>query len=168
MLENRSAAATETTTPRSPTAEPSRLLRSRKTNDVFSGLSKNTTGGRRIADLLRGFLRAMGNPDDTVLQANALRAAELTTAAECARAKLLVGEADADQVVRLEGMADRAVRRLGLAQAAKAPQQSLSEYLASRRAEQTVGSSADDEATEEAAEKTPAGELPDGSGEDVG
>jgi hypothetical protein len=65
-------------------------------------------------------------------------------------------------------MADRAVRRLSLDRKREPAGPTLSEYLASRRAEQTVGSSADDEATEEAAEKTPAGELPDGSGEDVG
>ena len=56
----------------------------------------------------------MGDPDDVVLQANALRAAELTTAAEVARGKLLSGIGDADQVVKLENMAARAVRALGI------------------------------------------------------
>jgi hypothetical protein len=94
--------------------EPSPKQRARRTNDPFSGLSKNTAIGRRVADLLRSFLRAMGDPDDVVLQANALRAAELTVAAEAARGRLLAGGGDADQVVRLEGTAARAARALGL------------------------------------------------------
>lgn len=121
MLENRTAAAAETTVARAPSAEPSTRSRSRRTNDPFSGISKNTAGGRRIADLLRGFLKAMGDPADVVLQANALRAAELTVAAESARAKLLAGTGDADSCVRLEGAASRAVRALGLDREAAKP-----------------------------------------------
>jgi len=113
-------------------AEPSPFLRSRRTNNAFAGLSKNTTTGRRVADLLRSFLRSMGDPTDAVLQANALRAAELTVAAEVARAALLAGTGDADKVVRLEGMAARAVKALGAVQAKPAPP-SLMEYLAAKR-----------------------------------
>ena len=110
----RATAAAEPTADRAPSAEPSRLLRSRRTNDPFSGLSRNTAAGRRVADLLRAFLKAMRDPVDVVLQANALRAAELTVAAESARGRLLAGDGDSDAVVRLEGMAARSVRALGI------------------------------------------------------
>jgi hypothetical protein len=111
---NRTTAAAEATADRAPSAEPARQLRSRRTNDPFSGLSRNTAAGRRVADLLRGLLRDMGNPADVVLQANALRAAELMVGAEIARSKLLAGDGDADVVLRLEGAAGRAVRALGI------------------------------------------------------
>ena len=133
----RAATVTEPSAARAPSAEPVRQLRSARTNNPFAGgLSKNTAAGRRVADLLRGFLRAMGNPGDAVLQSNALRAAELMVAGEIARAKLLEGTGDADTVVRLEGAADRALKRLGLP---KTPPMSgpttLAEHLARRAAE---------------------------------
>jgi hypothetical protein len=114
VLKNPASTAASAPIVRASNAEPSRQLRSRRTNDPFSDLSKNTATGRRVADLLRGFLRAMGDPTDAVLQANALRAAELTVAAETARAQLLAGDSGADPVVRLEGMAARSVRALGI------------------------------------------------------
>jgi hypothetical protein len=62
------------------------------------------------------YLRAMGNPVDALAQANALAAAELKVATEDARAKLLAGgNIDPDQVVKLEGAAARAERKLGIA-----------------------------------------------------
>ena len=45
--------------------------------------------------------------------ASILAAAGLTVAAEAARAALLAGGGDIEQVVRLENLAARAVRRLG-------------------------------------------------------
>jgi hypothetical protein len=127
----RTAAVAKPSAARAPGAEPSRQLRARRTNNPFAGgLSKNTAAGRRVADLLRGFLRAMGNPSDTVLQANALRAAELTVAAETARAKLLADNGDIDAVVRIEGMAARSVKALGIKPAAKPAGLTLAEYLA--------------------------------------
>ena len=57
----------------------------------------------------------MGNPADALAQANALAAAELKVAAEEARAKLLAGgDIEPDQVVKLEGAAARAERKLGI------------------------------------------------------
>lgn len=137
----RTATVTEPSAARAPSAEPRRQLRSVRTNNPFAGgLSKNTSQGRRVADLLRSFFRAMGDPSDAVLQSNALRAAELMVAGEIARAKLLEGTGDADAVVRLEGAGDRAVKRLGLAKAspARSGPTTLASYLASR-------SQADDE-----------------------
>jgi hypothetical protein len=127
----RNSADAETTADRAPSAEPSRLLRSRRTNDPFSGLARNTAGGRRIADLLRAFLKAMSDPDDVVLQANALRAAERTVAAESARGRLLAGDGDSDAVVRLENMAARAVKALGIDRKRGPAGPTLAQYLAS-------------------------------------
>jgi hypothetical protein len=111
----RNTADTELTAGRA-VKEPAAKQRSRRTNDPnHGGVSRNTSAGRRVRDLLRAYLKAMGDPDDVVLQANALRAAELVTAAEIERHKLLSGVGDADAVLRLEGAAGRAVRALGIA-----------------------------------------------------
>jgi hypothetical protein len=133
MFDSRTTTAIEAHADRALSAEPPPTLRSAVTNDVFAGLSKNTATGRRVADLLRGFLRAMGEPKDIVQQANALRAAELTVAAESARAKLLAGDGDIDAVARLEGVARRSVADLRLPAAQREPAEpTLAEYLRDR------------------------------------
>lgn len=71
----RNSADAELTTERVPTERPAKQRSRRTNNPNHGGVSKNTAAGRRAADLLRAFLRAMGAPDDVVLQANALRAA---------------------------------------------------------------------------------------------
>jgi hypothetical protein len=88
--------------------------RSAVTNGPMRRVNGNTAAGRRCRDLYRAFLQHMTNPADTIAQANALNAAELTVAAENARTKLLAGAGDIEQIVRLENLANRAVRRLGL------------------------------------------------------
>jgi hypothetical protein len=109
--------------------------RAKTTNDPASRANLNTANGRRVADLYRSYLRAMGDPTDAVAQANVLAAAELTVAAETARVQLLAGKADVDQLVKLENLAARAIRRLGIKPgAAAAPTQSLAAYLASKQA----------------------------------
>jgi hypothetical protein len=96
--------------PRPPNA------RSRTTNDALAARTdRNTARGRRVADIYLAFMAAMGNPQDTISQANALRAAELKVAAEDARKRMLDGTGgDPDQLVRLENLAARAERRLGI------------------------------------------------------
>lgn len=127
----RNSAEAEATAGRMP-KEPAAKQRARRTNNPnHGGVSKNTAAGRRVADLLRAFLREMGDPCDVVLQANALRAAELTTAGEIARGKLLSGVGDADQVVKLENMAARAVRALNIRNKGATTGPTLAEYLAS-------------------------------------
>jgi hypothetical protein len=130
VLENRSAAVNAPSPLRTPRAEPPSKLRARRTNDPWAGIDRNTAAGRRIADLLRAFLRQMGNPTDAVSTADALRAAELVVASEQARAKLLAGEGDADMVVRLEGASDRAIRRLGIKAGKPDATPRLRDYLA--------------------------------------
>ena len=102
--------------------------RSATTNGPMRRTSGNTAAGRRVRDLYNAFLQHMTNPTDTIAQANALNAAELTVAVENVRAKLLAGQGDVEQIVRLENLANRAVRRLGLRRT-EAPQLSIREQL---------------------------------------
>jgi hypothetical protein len=121
---------------RSATAEPITTRRAKTTNDPASRANLNTANGRRVADLYRSYLRAMGDPTDAIAQANVLAAAELTVAAETARVQLLAGKADVDQLVKLENLAARAIRRLGIkpgATAAAGP--TFADFLAAHEAE---------------------------------
>jgi hypothetical protein len=105
---------------RPPAGAPSRC-RSRTTNaPVKSRHNLNSAPGRRVSDLYRAALAAMGNPIDAVSQANALAAAELKVAAENERAKLLAGAGNADALVRVENLAARAERKLGIKAGASA------------------------------------------------
>jgi hypothetical protein len=119
---------------RSAAAEPITTRRAKTTNDPASRANLNTANGRRVADLYRSYLRAMGDPTDAVAQANVLAAAELKAAAETARADLLAGKTTIGDVVLLENAADRAVRRLDLKPPGSAAP-TLSHYLAAHEAE---------------------------------
>jgi hypothetical protein len=78
-------------------------------------LNGNTAAGRRVRDLYRAFIGSMGNPTDTLSQANALHAAELAVAVEQQRLAAARGEpVDLNALVRLSNLADRAVGRLHL------------------------------------------------------
>ena len=71
----------------------------------------------------------MGDPADTIVQANVLNAAELVVAVEQARLAAARGEAvDIDALVRLSNLADRAVRRLGI-KAIEAPRLTIRDQL---------------------------------------
>jgi hypothetical protein len=120
---------------RSTTAEPITTRRAKTTNDPASRANLNTANGRRVADLYRSYLRAMGDPTDAVAQANVLAAAELKAAAETARADLLAGKTTIGEVVLLENASDRAVRRLGLPAAGAAPVMGLHDHAAKRALE---------------------------------
>jgi hypothetical protein len=108
-----------------------RAQRARRTNDPLAGANLNTATGRRVADLTRSFLAALGDPDDIALQAQAVAAAEMVVIAEAARAAALKsGHANLGELVRLQGAADRAVRKLGLDRKREPTGPTLSEYLA--------------------------------------
>jgi hypothetical protein len=135
MLENRTIAVERQSPIPAARVEPPSKRRARLTNNPFSGrTSGNTARGRRIADLMRSYLRAMGEPTDAVSQADALAAAELKVAAEDARARLLAGTGDVDQTVRLENLAARSAKKLGI-KPGKPAAPSLAEHLAKRAAE---------------------------------
>jgi hypothetical protein len=94
-------------------------------------IETNTARGRRVADLVRAYLMALGNPANIERQAAVIQAAELTVLAEEVRAAALrSGTGDlVDQVVRVQGAADRAIRRLHI-EATEAPQPSIRDVLA--------------------------------------
>src|ERR1700691_2251097 len=83
--------------------DPVPTRRSRVTNDPLSRISQSTAAGRRVADLLRSYLREMTDRSCHAV-AEAQRAAELTVAAEAeeARGRLLAGQGDIDEVSKAE------------------------------------------------------------------
>jgi hypothetical protein len=117
MAKDRPGVAGSAVTLRVASAEPAKALRSRLTNRPLEvRANRHTAQGRRIADLFCSYQKALDDPDDPVALANILAASELKTSAEIMRAKLLAGEAvDPGELVKLENLADRAERRLGLA-----------------------------------------------------
>jgi hypothetical protein len=91
---------------------------------------------RRRRELIAVFVQAIGGRVSPVQLVEIERTASLLILAEDLRAKALRGEdvAIAD-LSRLEGTADRAIRRLGLkAGAAAQPVPTLADYLASKQA----------------------------------
>jgi hypothetical protein len=137
MSNNRTAAVHAPSTSRASPVDWPKRQRSATTNDPLSTRTdRNTAAGRRIADLYRAYIAAMGDPTDTIHQANALAAAELKVAAEDARKRMLDGGGNADQLVRLENLVHRAERKLGSQPGAAVPTpQTPAEYLARRAAE---------------------------------
>ena len=153
-MENRPAAAATSSTSRPHLADLPAAQRARRTNDPFANIETNTARGRRVADLVRAYLKALGNPDSIGHQAAIIAAAELQVLAEEARTTALrdAGRADLDQVIRLQGAADRAIRRLGLADQKRRPVvvgPSLAEYLAASAT--TAAEAAEDETDDESA-----------------
>jgi hypothetical protein len=72
---------------------------------------------RRRKDLVSSFIAALGGPEavSLVVAMQVRRAAELVTASEMARANMLNGlPVDMLALVRLEGVAARAIRQLGI------------------------------------------------------
>jgi hypothetical protein len=69
---------------------------------------------RRVRDLYVAYLERLGpGPHDPVIEANALRWAELTAICETLRAKALAGEdIDANDITRLESTAARVERAM--------------------------------------------------------
>jgi hypothetical protein len=109
-MDHLASAASPLATSAGPAPRPP-VACSRTTNDPLAGVPRNTAAGRRVADLFRAYVTALGNPTDTIALANALAAAELKAAAEDARRR---PDTDPDQLVRLENLAHRAERRLGI------------------------------------------------------
>jgi hypothetical protein len=90
---------------------------------------------RRVRDLYTFYSAQLGNPVDVGTQALILAASEAMAIAEITRASHIAGKAELDAVVRAEGMAARALRRLGLNRAAPpAPRKSFAEKLAEMEA----------------------------------
>ena len=110
---------------------PSAWNRSRTTNDPVKHISGKTAAGRRVRDLYAALMDGIGNPTDVLIAADVLRVAELRTAAEDMRARVLAGNGgDPADLVRLENLAHRAGRRLAKHTPAKA--RTLADHIRSR------------------------------------
>lgn len=74
---------------------------------------RGTDHGHRIRSLFRGYLRRLGPDHDPIIEAGALRAAELLVLAEDLRAKALAGDGvGINDITRLESTARRAEQDL--------------------------------------------------------
>jgi hypothetical protein len=140
VLENRSIAVAAPLSSRARSVELPSRQRSRRTNrPVAAG---NTAISRRVRDLTRAFLSAIGNPNDVALQAQAVAAAEMVAIAELMRERALEGgEVDLSELVRLQSCSERALRRLGIDQRQREPSDGLTleKYLAQKRARAEAG-----------------------------
>lgn len=128
---------------RTSPARRSPTNRSRLTNGKApKGIDGRSALARRTEDLFRSFLAAIPYGDTNDIQVAACRrAAELTALAEQARHTVLRGgAANYDSIIRLEGAADRAVRRLPKAARKAAP--TFAEIAAKRAAKITAHSEA--------------------------
>lgn len=96
-------------------SEPVATRRAKATNDPMRVRARQSTAeGRRLADIYRGILQAIGGIPTGPQQAAALEAAELTLAAENQRSALLKGEDITIKLMQTSKQRDRALRKLGL------------------------------------------------------
>ena len=141
--------------------------RSRTDRARYNGRSREAV---RVRTLVAGFRTQLGEAArNPVIAAAVMRAAELAMLAEQLRARAIRGETvDFDALIKLEGAADRAVRRLGITkpEAPKAP--SLDDYLRQKypdgAADDAIDDGVEDEMAIAAPEEIGAGE----SGSDQG
>jgi hypothetical protein len=111
-----------------------RKARAAVTNDPMRsrGLDARSRTGRRRADLIVQYTGAAGGPDRITegQLADIVRAAELVALAKEARfAALTKGGANLLELARIEGCADRAVRRLNLGRPREQAAPDLKSYL---------------------------------------
>jgi hypothetical protein len=109
--------------------------------DRLTGLDNRSSAGRRRRDLIRGYITALGGPEKVspAMMNDITRAADLIVIAEQKRAEALRGVAvDMGDLIRLEGAADRAVRRLAIKPGAQPAGPTLQEYLATKYGARTA------------------------------
>ena len=130
---NRPARAAVTPTRCAAEGKRPAALRAKATNQPLSGrANRHTARGRRICDLFDSYLEAMP-AKDVLAHANALAAAELRVAAEDMRAAMADGTTiDYEQLIRLENVAARAEKKLGIGVKARR-KLTITEHLAARR-----------------------------------
>ena len=110
---------------------PAARNRSRVTNTPYRHVSGRTAAGRRVADLFFSLMDGLGNPTDTLIVADILRAAELRAVAEDMRGAMLAGKPiDTASLVRIENLSHRAGRRLSRHAPAKA--RTLADHIRNR------------------------------------
>lgn len=102
----------------------------------LAGVDNRSSFGRRRRDLIRGYIAALGGPDkvSSAVMLDITRAVDLVVLAEQCRSAALRGEPiDMSDLIRLEGAADRAVRRLGIKEA-KPAVPSIQDHIARKYA----------------------------------
>ena len=100
-----------------------------------------TSAGRRRRDLIAGFVAALGGAGavTAIQQAAVVRVAELMAAAETLRRRALAGETvDMAALIKLENVAARSVRELGITETERDPTPNLRVYLAKREGHREV------------------------------
>jgi len=104
------------------------VRRSRAGSLRFDGRSRTA---RRVKELAAGYIAQLGGGDvDAATLAAVKKAAELVVVAEKLRGRALRGESiDLSEMVKVQGVADRAVRALGI-KPGKPVLPSLAEHLA--------------------------------------
>jgi hypothetical protein len=84
-------------------------------------MDRRTLAWRRRCEYVQAYTQALGSPTDDVILARIEAAAELRTTAELSRAQYLAGgDVSLEDLVRIENLAARAERSLGLGSAASA------------------------------------------------
>jgi hypothetical protein len=73
-----------------------------------------TRAGRLRQEMIDGYVQALGGRVSPIVMQDITRAAELVMLARTARAELAAGKTTINDVVKLEGASDRAIRRLGI------------------------------------------------------
>jgi hypothetical protein len=115
-------------------------LRAAVSNRLFEvpGLDGRKPSARRFRDLSENFADALGGAANLSDGQRMLvqRAAGITVAAEGARARLMCGEhVEIGELVKLENLADRAVRALRINLGAQPKARTLDDYLAGKQGE---------------------------------
>jgi hypothetical protein len=86
---------------------------SKRLKDPLVGINRRTARGREIRDLYRTRMAAIEQESDATLQAAVRRTVELQLLTEQFRAEMLAGgKLDAEQMVRVENMLNRAERHV--------------------------------------------------------
>jgi hypothetical protein len=128
-------------------APASTATRSKITNQParLAGIDGRSSDARRRRDLIMTYTDALGGADKVSAATvnDIVRAVDLVIIDEQARAKALRGaDVDLGDLTRLEGAADRAVRRLGIKPGANAPKpMTIAEYLAAKQAQKAADAS---------------------------
>jgi hypothetical protein len=112
---------------------PTRAALTRNPLQRFDGRSAD---GRLLRDLYQSYMNSLGDPTDAGTQAMVLSAVEQVVGAEKVRVEYFAGKVLYDEVIRAEGAANRALRRLGLNKPATAPRLSYVEKIEAREAAQ--------------------------------
>jgi hypothetical protein len=120
---------------------PTKLTKSRRPAPAYRKPNQ-TRAGRLRQGMVAGYVQALGGRVSPIVMQDITRAVDLVMLAMTARAELAAGKTTINDVVKLEGAADRAVRRLNLpTRGSAAAVMDLHDHVARRAAERAKASS---------------------------